>query len=212
MTDTKPKDVCDTVDYEHAHVGMSVCVRLQRCRKVLGVCRYSCDSMTREPSPAFSAESLDLILGSRIGGVLYRGSGCAVPTTDRGVPCLPRIGVCCAYRGSGVPCLPRIEVCCAYRGSDVPCLPRIGVCCAYPGSRCAVPNTDRGVLCLPQIGCTVPTADRGVPCLPRIGVCRAYRGSGCAMPTADRVYRARGALHHGALYSMGSKKSGRPQH
>ena len=144
MTDTKPKDVCYTVDYEHAHVGMSVCVRLQRCREVLGVCRFSCDSMTREPSPAFSADSLDLILGSRIGGVLYRGSGCAVPTADRGVPCLPRIGVCRAYHGSG---------------------------------------------------CAVPTADRGVPCLPRIGMCRA-----------------RGALHHGALYSMGSKKSGRPQH
>ena len=26
MIDTKPKDVCDTVDYGHAHVGISVCV------------------------------------------------------------------------------------------------------------------------------------------------------------------------------------------
>ena len=50
MTDTKPKDVCDTVDYGHVHVGKSVCVRLQRCREVLGVCCFSCDSMTREPS------------------------------------------------------------------------------------------------------------------------------------------------------------------
>ena len=108
MTDTKPKDVYDTVDYGHGHVGMSVCVRLQRCRKVLGVCRFSCDSMTGEPSPAFSAESLDLILGSRIGGVPYRGSGCAVPATDRNVPCLPRIGVCRACHGSGcaVPAVP----------------------------------------------------------------------------------------------------------
>ena len=106
MTDTKPKDVCDTVDYGHAH--MSVCVRLQRCRKVLGVCRFSCDSMTREPSPAFSAESLDLTLDSRIGGVPCRGSGCAVPPTDRGVPCLPRIEVCRAYHRSGcaVPAVP----------------------------------------------------------------------------------------------------------
>ena len=87
MTDTKPKDVCDTVDYGHAHVGISVCVRLQRCRKVLGVCRFSCDSMTGEPSPAFSAESLDLILGSRIRGVPCRGSGCAVPATDGDVLC-----------------------------------------------------------------------------------------------------------------------------
>ena len=86
ITDTKPKDVCDdTVVYGHAHVGIPVCVRLQRCRKV--VCRFSCDSMTREPSPAFSAKSLDLTLGSRIGGLACRGSGCAVPTTDRDVPC-----------------------------------------------------------------------------------------------------------------------------
>ena len=92
MTDSKPKDVCDTLDYGHAQVGMSVCVRLQRCRKVLGVCRFSCDSMTREPSHAFSAESLDLILGSRIGGVRCGRSGCAVPAADQGVPCLPRIG------------------------------------------------------------------------------------------------------------------------
>ena len=120
MTDTKPKDVCDTVDYGHAHVGISVCVRLQRCRKVLGVCRFSCDSMTREPSPAFSAESLDLTLGCRIGGAPCHGSRCAVPATDQGVPCLPRIRVCRACHGSG----------CAVPATDpdVPCLPRIGMC------------------------------------------------------------------------------------
>ena len=79
------------------------------------------------------------------------------PTTDRGVPCLPRIGMCCAYHGSGC------AVPTAYRG--VPCLPRIGMCRAYRVS-----------------GCAVPTAYRGVPCLPRIGMCCAYHGSGCAVP------------------------------
>ena len=94
MTDTKPKDVCDTVDYGHGHVGIPVCVHLQRCRKVLGVCRFSCDLMTREPSPEFNAESLNLTLDSRIGGVPCRGSGCAVSATDQGVPCLPWIKMC----------------------------------------------------------------------------------------------------------------------
>ena len=137
MTDTKPKDVCDTVDYGHGHVGMSVCVRLQRCRKVLGVCRFSCDSMTGEPSPAFSAESLDLILGSGIGGEPYRGSGCAVPTTDRGRT-VPRIGVCRAYHGSG-DAVPTTDW-------DAPCLPLIGMCRAAvpfitdPYTRWAVKN------------------------------------------------------------------------
>ena len=53
-------------------------------------------------------------------GVPCRGSGCAVPTTDRDVPCLPRIEMCRAYHGSG----------CAVPTTDrgVPCLPRIGVC------------------------------------------------------------------------------------
>ena len=80
MTDTKPKDVCDAVHYGHTHVRISVCVRLQRCRKVLGVCRFSCDSMTGEPSPAFTAKSLDLILGSWNGVCrACHGLGCAVP-------------------------------------------------------------------------------------------------------------------------------------
>ena len=104
-------------------MGIPVCVRLQRCRKVLGVCRFSCDSMTREPSPAFSAFRLSDRGRTvpRIGVCrAYHGSGCAVPTTDRGVPCLPRIGVCRAYHGSG----------CAVPTTDrgVPCLPRIGMC------------------------------------------------------------------------------------
>ena len=71
MTVTKPKDVCDTVDYGHAHVGMSVCA-FTKVPESVRVCRFSYDSMTREPSPAFSAELLDLILGSRIGGVPCR--------------------------------------------------------------------------------------------------------------------------------------------
>ena len=99
---------------------------------------------------------------TRIGGVPCRGSGCAVPSTDRAVPCLPRIGVCRAFHGSG----------CAVPSTDraVPCLPRIGLCRAFHGSGCAVPSTDRGV-----------------PCLPRIGLCRAFHGSGCAVPSTDRA-------------------------
>ena len=87
MTDTKPKDVCDTVDCGRAVCGyVCVCVCLQRCQEVLEVLPFSCYSMTREPSPVFSAESLDLTLGPRIGAyrptdrdVMSRGSGRAVP-------------------------------------------------------------------------------------------------------------------------------------
>ena len=85
--------MCDTVDHGHAHVCMSVCAFTKVPESV---------RMTREPSPAFSAETLeflDLILGSRVGGVPCRGSG---------VPCLPRIGVYRACHGSGcaVPAVP----------------------------------------------------------------------------------------------------------
>ena len=88
MTDTKPKNVCDTVDYGHAHVGISVCVRLQRCWKVLFQLRL-------DDSRAFTC-------------ILCRVPRFNFRLSDRGMPCLPRIGVCRAYHGSGcaVPMVP----------------------------------------------------------------------------------------------------------
>ena len=195
MTDTKPKDACDTVDYGHAHVGMSVCVcaSTKVPESVRGVpfqlrlddSRVVACIQCRVPRFNFRLSDRGRTV-PRIGMCrACHGSRCAVPTTDRDVPCLPRIG---AYHAAD---------------RDVPCPPRIGVCRACHGSGCAVPAMDRDVPCLPRIGvcrachesgCAVPAMDRGVPCLLRIGMCRA-----------------RGTLHHGSRYSMGSKKSGRPR-
>ena len=87
QTGTKPKNVCDTVDCGRTACRyVSACV----CWELLGVRPYSCSWMTRGPSPAFSAESLDLTLGSDRSLLLY-GSECSMPWI--GIA-LPRIGTC----------------------------------------------------------------------------------------------------------------------
>ena len=102
MTDTKPKDVWWYCRLWTRACGYICVCAFTKVPESVRVCRFSCDSMTREPSPAFSAESLDLILGCRIGCVPCHDSGCAVPAMDRDVKChgsgceVPRIGMWCA--------------------------------------------------------------------------------------------------------------------
>ena len=94
MTDTKPKDVCDTIDYGHAHEGMSVCVCVCVFTKVAESVRGVPFQLRHDDLRAIAC------IQCRVPRFNFRLS-------DWG-RIVPRIGVCRACHGSGraVPTVP----------------------------------------------------------------------------------------------------------